>query len=66
MPNYRSIRCITIALAALFALGSFWDDPVGKSPGLLVGYASPPRHRFSSAVAALADILAEVTSSTSS
>jgi hypothetical protein len=23
MPNYRSIRCITIALAALFALGSF-------------------------------------------
>jgi GntR family transcriptional regulator/MocR family aminotransferase len=46
----------------LFALGSFWHDPAGKPPGLLIGYASPPRHRFSAAVAALADVLAEVVS----
>lgn len=45
----------------LFALGSFWHDPAGKPPGLLIGYASPPRHRFSAAVAALVDVLAEVT-----
>ena len=46
----------------LFALGSFWHDPDGKPPGLLIGYASPPRHRFSAAVAALADVLAGVVS----
>jgi GntR family transcriptional regulator / MocR family aminotransferase len=44
----------------LHALGPFWHDPAGKPPGLLIGYASPPRHRFSAAVAALADVLAEV------
>jgi GntR family transcriptional regulator/MocR family aminotransferase len=43
----------------LMPLGQFWHDPAGKRPGLVVGYAAPPRHLFPSALAALADVLAE-------
>jgi GntR family transcriptional regulator/MocR family aminotransferase len=47
----------------LLPLESLWHDPAGKPPGLLIGYAGPPRYRFSGAVAALADLLVEVVSS---
>jgi GntR family transcriptional regulator/MocR family aminotransferase len=47
----------------LLPLESLWHDPAGKPPGLLIGYAGPPRYRFSAAVAALADLLVEVVSS---
>jgi GntR family transcriptional regulator/MocR family aminotransferase len=47
----------------LLPLGELWHDPAGQPPGLLIGYASPLRHRFSAAVGALADLLAGVVSS---
>jgi GntR family transcriptional regulator/MocR family aminotransferase len=44
----------------LFPLGPLWHDPVGKPPGLVIGYASPLRHRFQAALAALGDVLSEL------
>lgn len=54
-----------VALAAersvgLMPLGPFWHDPDGKPPGLIIGYAAPPRHLFPAALTALADVLSEV------
>jgi GntR family transcriptional regulator/MocR family aminotransferase len=44
----------------LYPLGQLWHDPAGKPPGLVIGYASPPRHLFPSALATLADVLSEI------
>jgi GntR family transcriptional regulator/MocR family aminotransferase len=41
----------------LFGLGSFWHDPAGRPPGLVLGYASPARHRLQASLAALGDVL---------
>jgi GntR family transcriptional regulator/MocR family aminotransferase len=41
----------------LYQLGQLWHDPAGKPPGLLLGYASLPRHLYPAALAALADTL---------
>jgi GntR family transcriptional regulator/MocR family aminotransferase len=44
----------------LYPLGPLWHDPAGKPPGLVIGYASPLRHRFQAALAALGDVLSEL------
>jgi GntR family transcriptional regulator / MocR family aminotransferase len=46
----------------LFPLGLYWHDPADKPPGLVIGYAAPRRHLFPAAVAALSDLLADLTS----
>jgi GntR family transcriptional regulator/MocR family aminotransferase len=45
----------------LYPLGLYWHDPADKPPGLVIGYAAPPRHLFAAALAALTDTLAELT-----
>ena len=44
-------------------LGPLRRNPSGKPPGLALGYASLPRHLFSAALVALADILTDQVSS---
>lgn len=44
----------------LMPLGPLWHDPIGKPPGLVIGYASLPRHLFPAGLAALADVLADL------
>jgi GntR family transcriptional regulator/MocR family aminotransferase len=44
----------------LYQLGQLWDDPTGKPPGLLLGYASLPRHLYPAALAALAETLSDL------
>jgi GntR family transcriptional regulator/MocR family aminotransferase len=44
----------------LMPLGPLWHDPVGRPPGLVVGYAAPPRHLFPAALSALAAVLSDL------
>jgi GntR family transcriptional regulator/MocR family aminotransferase len=62
-PEHEVVARAAERSIGLLPLESLWHDPAGKPPGLLIGYASPLRYRFSAAVAALADLLAEVASS---
>jgi GntR family transcriptional regulator/MocR family aminotransferase len=43
----------------VFALGRFWHEPRPLPKALVVGYASPPEHRFAVALRALGDVLAD-------
>jgi len=40
----------------LYPLSPYWHDPISKPPGLVIGYAAPPRHLFP---AALGTVLSE-------
>jgi GntR family transcriptional regulator/MocR family aminotransferase len=54
------VRRAAARSVGLFGLGSFWHDPAGRPPGLVLGYASPVRHRFQASLAALGDVLADL------
>jgi GntR family transcriptional regulator/MocR family aminotransferase len=41
----------------VFALGGFWHTEGRRPAALVVGYASPPEHRFDAALRALGDVL---------
>jgi GntR family transcriptional regulator / MocR family aminotransferase len=43
----------------VFALGGFWHEPRRGPSALVVGYGSPPEHRFAAALRALGDVLAD-------
>ncbi|HEY1597946.1 MAG TPA: PLP-dependent aminotransferase family protein [Thermoleophilaceae bacterium] len=42
----------------MFGLGRFWHEPGPRPTALVVGYGSPPEHRFAAALRALGDVLA--------
>jgi GntR family transcriptional regulator/MocR family aminotransferase len=42
----------------VMALGSFWHEPRRRPQALVVGYGSPPEHRFAAALRALGDVIA--------
>jgi GntR family transcriptional regulator / MocR family aminotransferase len=44
----------------LFALGPFWHRPRRRPQALVVGYGSPPEHRYEAALRELGDVLATV------
>jgi GntR family transcriptional regulator / MocR family aminotransferase len=65
MPPDGPGECEIVARAAersirMMPLGMYWNEPVQRDPGLLIGFAAPPRHLFASAVHALVDVLAEI------
>jgi GntR family transcriptional regulator / MocR family aminotransferase len=43
----------------IFGLGNFWHTPRRGPAAIVVGYGSPPEHRFAAALTALGDLLEE-------
>ncbi|MER7566836.1 PLP-dependent aminotransferase family protein [Streptomyces sp. NPDC097941] len=50
----QAARAESLALAGL---GSYWGSPGGHPPGLVIGYATPPRHAYAETLNALARVL---------
>jgi GntR family transcriptional regulator/MocR family aminotransferase len=48
---------------ALLGLGTYAEEPHDHPPALVVGYAKPPQHAFTAALARLSAVLAEATRS---
>jgi len=62
MPSRGSSERQVLARASersvgVFALGGFWHEPRRRPQALVVGYGSPPEHRFAAALRALGDVL---------